>query len=164
MKIEDIEVSLLRPYPENCKIHPKKNLRLIRNSIKEFGQYKPLLVQKGTNYILVGNGTFKVLKQLGYEKAKVCFIEVDDKKAKVINIADNKLSQLSKWNNELLVKLEKWNLDFIQSLEFDNKFLKQFEKSDINLDKFKEPKNELEIKEEEVNCIHCPSCNRQFVV
>lgn len=66
MNTVKIKLSELVEFPNNVRIHTKRNLDTIKNSLKEFGQVKPILVQKSTNYIIAGNGTYQAAKALGW--------------------------------------------------------------------------------------------------
>jgi len=55
----------LTPYEKNSKIHNKKQIEHIANSIKEFGFNDPLGVAGADNVVLEGNGRIEAAKLLG---------------------------------------------------------------------------------------------------
>ena len=98
----NVDINSLKAHPDNPR---DGNVFLIKESIKSNGFYGALIVQKSTDYILKGNHTFQALKELGYEKVPVIRIDVGDSRARKILVADNKSSDLSKWNSQKLGKL-----------------------------------------------------------
>lgn len=93
----------IRPYPQNAKKHPKKQIEQIANSIKEFGMNQQIVVDKN-GVIIVGHGRYEALKSLGME-VKPEFIKVVDlteEQAKAYRLADNKLNE-SDWEMKLVI-------------------------------------------------------------
>lgn len=88
----------------------------IRNSLLVNGQYRPLIVNRGThtgrpNEVLAGNHTLRALRDLAGEdptrwgKAAVWFIDVDDDQAARIVAADNRTADLGGYDDRLLAEL-----------------------------------------------------------
>lgn len=96
------KVADLIPYPDNPRVG---NVALIAESLKENGQFRPLIVQKSTNYVLGGNHTLLGAKKLRWKTIDVCFVDVDDDKARKIVLADNRTSDLATYNVEALTKI-----------------------------------------------------------
>ena len=109
-KIED-----LKPYKNNPRKHPEKSVEFVANSIKEFGFKVPILIDKN-NEIIAGHTRLLASQKLGLEK--VPCIVVDDltpKQVRAFRIADNKASEFSEWDDELLsVEFEE-----LKELDFD---------------------------------------------
>ncbi len=64
---------------------------------------QPLVVQKKTKQIIAGHQRLKALKELGIAKTTVVFIEVDDTRAKLLNLALNRIS--GSWDEEKLAEI-----------------------------------------------------------
>ena len=62
MDIEYIKPSELIPYSKNAKKHPAEQIRLIANSIREFGFQQPIVVDKD-NVVIVGHGRLLASKR-----------------------------------------------------------------------------------------------------
>jgi ParB-like chromosome segregation protein Spo0J len=94
---------------ESIKMHPENpregDVDLIAESLDENGMYRPLVVQTDTGHILVGNHTWLAMRQLGWTKADVVFVDVDDEEALRIVLADNKTGQAGGFNDELLGRI-----------------------------------------------------------
>lgn len=165
-EIIKVNVNNISPYHLNCKKHNRKNIEAIKESIRLFDQYKPLIINSRTNEILIGNGTFQALKELDYLEIYAIFIDVDEKKAKVLNLADNKLSTLSSWNDNLLEKISNFDDDFLKTLNFDDDFLNNLTKKEKGtIDKKEVPIISDELNKlitKDVEFIKCPCCGREF--
>ena len=107
MNAVKVAIDELKPYPNNPR---RGNIKLIADSLKEYGQYKPIIVNKSNNEILVGNHTHAAAKTLGWTEIEVAFIEVDEETAAKIVLVDNRAGDLSEYdNNALLELLERLN-------------------------------------------------------
>ena len=101
MKIEEIDINLIKPYKNN----PRKNQNIdkVANSLKEFGFRQPIVIDK--NYtIIVGHTRFQAAKQIGLTKVPIHIANLNKEKIKAYRIADNRVNQESDWDYELLHK------------------------------------------------------------
>lgn len=88
----------------NARQHSEAQIKAIATSLKEFGQQRPLVVDKN-NIVYAGNGTLQAALSLGWEKVDVVVLPFDDPiKCRAFAIADNRTSDLSTWDNAELVK------------------------------------------------------------
>lgn len=107
MNAEKVGIDTVKPYFNNPR---RGNIKLIAESLSEYGQYKPIIVNKISNEILVGNHTHAAAKTLGWTEIEVAYIEVDAETAAKIVLVDNRATDLSKYdNNALLELLERLN-------------------------------------------------------
>ena len=97
----EVDVNELKEFPNNARIG---NVREIYESLLQNGQYRPLVVNRKDNIILAGNHTFQAIKRLGWAKALVWYVDVNDKQAKQIVLVDNKLNDDATYD---YTKLEK---------------------------------------------------------
>jgi len=101
-QVASVPISSLEGYP----INPRRgDIQAIADSLKAHGQYRPIVVQVKTNFILAGNHTYKAAKRLGWKKIKVTYVDVDENTAKKIVLADNRLTDLAGYNEPLLKNL-----------------------------------------------------------
>lgn len=103
MKISRVKISELKEYAGNVRLHTKRNLDALKASLTQFGQYKPLVVQKSTMQVLAGNGTLQAANALGTDELDCYIIDIDDDKAMALSIADNRVGELSEWDEKLLM-------------------------------------------------------------
>ena len=153
MKIERIALDKLVPYEKNVKIHTKRNIETIKNSLREFGQTKPLVIRRETMEILCGNGTYQAAKAIGWTEIDCHVIDIDEEKAKALMIVDNRSSELSE-NDEknLLDMLQNMDKDMLDLTGYDDNELDkmiQFHEGTLfdDEDKKKEKKQKKEKQE-----------------
>lgn len=101
-QVASVPIGSLSSYPVNPR---RGDIEAIAQSLKAHGQYRPIVVQYGTNFILAGNHTYKAAKKLGWKKIKVTYVDVSEERAKQIVLADNRLTDLASYNEPLLKNL-----------------------------------------------------------
>lgn len=114
VNIKYLDIEELKPYENNPRFNDEA-VEMVKNSIKEFGFKVPIIIDK-ENVIIAGHTRLKAAKELGL--SKIPTIKADDlteEQAKAFRIVDNKVSELSEWNFELLeselFELEEINFD-----------------------------------------------------
>jgi len=100
--IDQVPVDTLIPYPGNARTN---NLDTITESLVAHGQYRPLVVQRSTGYILCGNHTHQAATDLGWTHIAAQYIDVNDDQAKKILLVDNRASDTATYDEELLAEL-----------------------------------------------------------
>ena len=92
-----VPIDSIVPDPDNLRKHSEDNLEGLERSLRRFGQRLPLVVQKDTNIIRVGNGRWQVAKErLGWDEVAVVFVEETDDESIAYAVADNRLGS---WAN-----------------------------------------------------------------
>ncbi|MFD3511903.1 ParB/RepB/Spo0J family partition protein [Streptomyces sp. NPDC058657] len=86
------------------------DLRTIAASLSANGQYRPIVVNRGTltgraNEVLAGNHTLKAARHLGWEQIAVTWLDVDDDAAAKIVIVDNRSNDLAGYDTALLAEV-----------------------------------------------------------
>jgi len=109
MNIQKIKIDSLVEYPGNAR---KGNVGILVESLKVNGQYRPIIVQKSTNYVLAGNHLLKAAKRLEWDEIDAVVIDVDDERALKIVLADNRTADLGEYDHDLLHSLLKELEDF----------------------------------------------------
>lgn len=153
MELKKLRLDEIQQHPQNVRIHTKRNLDVIKKSLSEWGQYKPILVQKSTMYILAGNGTYQAACALGWEEMDCNIIDVTDEQAKAILIADNRSSDLSQMDEKAVLDLlQEFDADLLDLTGYDDKeldnMLKFQEGTLFEEEKKKEKKQKKEKKKE----------------
>jgi ParB-like chromosome segregation protein Spo0J len=131
MKKNNLEIKYLtkdeiKPYDKNCRIHSDEQIKQIKKSMQEFGVCTPIGLANGE--IVFGHGRFESMVQLGYEKFPVVDLShLSQAQIKAYRIADNRLQDLSEFDEELLkaeleVLQDEFNFD-IELMGFDLDFL-----------------------------------------
>ena len=103
MKISEIELSKIKPYPDNPRI-VEDAIDEIAESIKEFGFQQPIVID-AENVIIVGHGRFAAASKLDLKKVP-CIVATDlsPEKVRAYRIADNKTGEASTWDLQKLAQ------------------------------------------------------------
>lgn len=114
MEVVNLNIDELKPYKNNPRFNDQA-VEAVMKSIKEFGFKVPIVVDKN-NIIVAGHTRYKASKRLGLKEVP-CVIADDltDEQIKAFRLADNKVSELAEWDNDLLnLELSELNLDMEQ--------------------------------------------------
>ena len=103
MKLETLPIKELTPDPKNARKHDDDNLRILAESLKKFGQRKPIVITEA-GQVVAGNGTLEAAKKLGWLEIEVVRVPADwtPEMVRAFAIADNRTAELSEWNTEEL--------------------------------------------------------------
>lgn len=99
-KIESIYLQDLIPYEKNPRKHGKNVDELVK-SIKENGWTSPIQIDQ-KNRIIAGHGRLLAAKRLNLSTVPCVRIECTDSEYIKLVLSDNKIAELSGWNNKLL--------------------------------------------------------------
>jgi ParB-like chromosome segregation protein Spo0J len=112
LAIRRVPIDGLHNDPANARLHDRRNLDAITSSLKQFGQVEPLVVQKGTNVVIGGNGRLAAMKAMGLAECDVVEIEADRATAAALGVALNRTAELASWDDDALAGI-------LESLESD---------------------------------------------
>lgn len=100
----DVPLRRLTRFPGNAR---HGDLDQLVRSIERHGQYRSLVVRDtGTALvILAGNNTRDALARLGRTSARCEVVRCDEATARRINLADNRLAELGRWDFDALAEL-----------------------------------------------------------
>jgi len=126
----------IKPYQNNAKKHPDKQLKQIAASLRQFGWQQPIKVGNG-GIILVGHGRYLAYSKypdgikdpwIINEKGETISGEPEkrvltEEEEKAYRLADNKLNE-SEWDMELVIpELKDLSLDMVDLTGFDRDLL-----------------------------------------
>jgi hypothetical protein len=102
-----VRIDQLNPTDGNPRIH---DAELLDRSVNRFGQYKPIVVNRGTrtgitDQILAGHGTVEALRRQGIQWVQVSDLDVDTESATRILVLDNRSSDKATNEDRLLVEI-----------------------------------------------------------
>lgn len=133
----------LIPYENNPRLNDYA-VKKVLESIKQFGFTNPILVDKDL-VIIAGHTRREASILLGLEKVPYIIKEdLSPEQVKAYRIADNKLAELSNWDEDLL----KEELGELMDVDFNLEVLGFTEIDLTSIFKEEEPKNEKTPKEE----------------
>lgn len=153
MEIIEKKIKDIKEYENN----PRRNdeaVKYVASSIKEFGFKVPVIIDKD-NVIIAGHTRVKAAKELGMTTVP-CIIADDltEDQIKAFRLADNKVSEFSMWDYDLLND----ELTSILDINMEEFGFETIE--DVDIDKFFD--DEVEPKPKEPEQIQCPHCNLWF--
>src|SRR6266851_73266 len=117
-KIEVIYRSIegLKSDPGNPRVHSARQVRRLARSVDMFGFNVPVAIDSDGK-VIAGHGRIMAARLLGWtEVPTVCLSHLSAAQARAYMIADNRLTEISTWDEELLAKrlkdLSELDLDF----------------------------------------------------
>ena len=139
LKIEYLDISQLKPYENNAKVHTEEQIAQIMKSIEEFGMNDPIAVWQD-NEIIEGHGRLMACQKLGIKEVPIIRLDIltDEQRRAYMNI-HNQLTMNTGFDIQLLEEELKsiTNID-MSMFGFDIDFLKSSEEiveDDYELDK-----------------------------
>ena len=105
-----INISDIKPYENNARIHTTEQIAQIKASIKEFGFTNPLLIDSDYN-LIAGHGRLEAIQQLNNFDYKdnpitqapaIIVSDLSETQRKALIIADNKIADNSYFATDLL--------------------------------------------------------------
>ena len=139
LKIEYVQLSDLRSPEYNPRVWDEEATAQLKESVKRYGVVDPLLVNSAPErkgIIIGGNFRAKILKEMGFEKVPVVFINLPDlEQEKELCIRLNK--NQGEWDLELLASFDETLLSQIgfDSEDLDSIFEDETNEEQFDLDK-----------------------------
>ena len=119
--IEKRSIASLRAYENAARNHPEAKLRRLADAIAAFGFVVPVLVD-GDGSIIAGHARVEAARRLGMDHVPAIRADhLDAAATRALRIADNRLTELSDWN-EAALRIELGDLidlDLAGGLDFD---------------------------------------------
>jgi DNA modification methylase len=109
-------INELKLNSRNPRLHSRRQIRQIAASIEAFGFNVPVLIDPGGN-VIAGHGRILAVQLLGWsEVPTICIAHLNETQLRAFTIADNRLSEISLWDERLLAdqlkELSVLELDF----------------------------------------------------
>ncbi len=119
LKVTYVPISELKPSEYNPRSWSDEAIRQLKESIKRFGVVDPLLCNsapKRQGVLIGGHFRLKILKELGYKKVPVVYLNIPDpEKEKELNLRLNR--NTGDWDFELL---KEFNIETLLDVGFDD--------------------------------------------
>jgi hypothetical protein len=104
MEIVKILWGEIKPYENNVKQHPRKQIDQIKASIKEFGNNDPIAIDEN-NVVIEGHGRLMALGELGYTEVEcIRLVGLSEEQKKAYRLVHNKLTMNSDFEVDDLLK------------------------------------------------------------
>ena len=106
----------LRPNPRNPRVHGKRHVKQLADSMQAFGFNIPIAVDDD-NEVIAGHGRLAAAKLLKLTSVPtICLSHLDEQARLAYLVADNRLNDLSSWNDgglaAIMVELSEAELSF----------------------------------------------------
>ena len=99
-----VPIDSLHEDPANARVG--HDVTRIAASLKAYGQRKPIVANRTQDgKIEAGNGTYRAARQLGWSHVAVVFVDDDPATAAAFGIADNRVAEFSRWDEDVLREL-----------------------------------------------------------
>lgn len=108
LRTESVGIETVQPHPMNAR---RGDVSKIEQSLRQHGQYVPIVVHDATGHILKGNHTHRVMREkLGRSHILATFVSCTEEQALAILAVDNKTTDGAGYDDEsLLALLEQLN-------------------------------------------------------
>lgn len=94
--------SALAPNPSNARIHKTRQINALAKSISSFGFNIPLIIDS-QGKLIAGHARLEAAKKVGLQQVPVIYLDhLSPDQIKAFSIADNRLSEMSSWDENLL--------------------------------------------------------------
>lgn len=97
-----VPIDSLKPHPQNPR---RGDVTAIAESLKRFGQLKPIVVQASTGLIAAGNHTWKAAQQLGWPEVAAVAVDLSDDETVAYVLADNRTADRAEYDDGILAPL-----------------------------------------------------------
>jgi len=114
LQIEHVDLDQLDPWKDN----PRNNDHTVdelAGAIERFGWTQPIIARKDGGMIIAGHTRYKAAQKLGLKTVPVIFLDTDIVTAQLIALSDNKIGELSTWDDPKLAEI----LDTLQTEDAD---------------------------------------------
>lgn len=102
LNVESVQITKLVEDPVNARLHDKANIASIKASLRKFGQVEPLVVRKSDSIVIGGNGRLAAMKELGWKKAEIVQVDLDEQQSRALALALNRTAELAEWDYKQL--------------------------------------------------------------
>jgi DNA modification methylase len=111
-----VPIDSLHEDPANARVG--HDVARIAASLKAYGQRKPIVANRlQDGKIEAGNGTYRAAKQLGWTHLAVVFVDDDPATAAAFGIADNRVGEFSRWDEDVLREIASSTGDLFTGFE-----------------------------------------------
>jgi len=115
LRVENRPVSALKPDPKNARLHGNRQIKMLVRTIEAVGFNAPILIDLGGN-VIAGHARLEAAKQLKMQEVPtICLEHLTEAQIVAFKIADNRIAELSVWDDALLAE----QLQALADMELD---------------------------------------------
>jgi len=179
-QVELVDLGILKEADQNSRAHSPEQIDQIAASMTEFGWTIPVLVDE--NYVLIaGHARYLAAVQLGIKKAPVIMATGwSEAKKEAYQITDNRLSETSTWDTDILsnqikrLNAAKFDMGFLDMSDFDVELFKptlapMMDTSPVTAEGLEKKQKQMDAKiDSTIDAkeyeVVCPHCSKDFLV
>lgn len=159
LNVQRMKLSEIKPHPDNPRLHSPDQIKRLRNSLENYGYAKGSLVVNADGTILTGHGMYESMLEQGVVEADVVVVDLPPGKAEAFMIADNRLGDLSVFDqvqlNTLVTELQEMDVT-LEEMGFEGDELPEpMPKADPGGGGSSTSSNE--------KIVVCPECGHEFI-
>lgn len=102
---EWVAIGTLKPWAKNPRKNDGEPVVKVAESIKRFGFAAPIIARLATREIIAGHTRWKAAQQLKLDIVPVRFLDLSEREAHLLALADNRLGELAEWDTPELHEL-----------------------------------------------------------
>jgi DNA modification methylase len=95
---EMVDTASLKPWPQNPRKNDGEPVARVADSIRKFGFAAPIVARLATREIIAGHTRWKAAQLLKLPQVPVRFVDLDERQAHLLALADNRLGELAEWD------------------------------------------------------------------
>ena len=92
IQVEHVQIDSLCPAPYNPRVISPQQMAALCESLKQFGFVDPVLVRRADKMVIGGHQRLEAARRLGWTSVPVVFLDIDEARAKALNVALNQIS------------------------------------------------------------------------
>lgn len=124
-----VSPSALKPWAKNPRKNDGEPVAKVADSIRRFGFAAPIVARRETHEIIAGHTRWKAAMQLKLERVPVRFLDITEREAHLLALADNRLGELAEWDTpELHSILASYDLGDVMMAGWDEKDMRELER------------------------------------
>ena len=125
--LEVMDVSDIRFADKNPRVNAEAAERLA-DTVREVGWGAPPLIQRSSGKLIAGDTRLRAARAIGLKRLPVLVLDVDDRRAKALQLADNRIAEIAQWDYVgLAEELEEFSPAELTALGFDTDYLHDLE-------------------------------------
>lgn len=160
-EIEMVPVNELIHHPKNMNEHSDDQINRLVRLIEYQGFRNPLVVQKGTNLVIAGNGRLMAARKMGLAYVPVTYQEFDSEAQLYAYMTSD--NAIASWAHLDLAKVNTEMLDLGPDFDIDMLGIKDFEVEIMDKLDYSNKNHEIDIDNFGNDLQHtCPKCGFEF--
>ncbi len=125
-----VEPSELKPWAKNPRKNDGKPVDQVVESIRRFGFASPIIARAETKEVIAGHTRLKAAETLGLKLVPVRYVDLNEREAHLLALADNRLAETADWDVPKLqevmgsfdlpaLEVAGWNADDLDKMAAD---------------------------------------------